>query len=161
MSITGIETTNRAVQYEQAIQQSSGKTVSFTESMQKVKSAAVSSAGNDREIDLDRIKADLAAHADSAEDLREQLASIVEEWKAGSSVRSLMLWSDALQSAREDRQEEQESLWDILFEKRAENHEIAMDLSWQARAAARQAYADAAEQGGMVTASGGEAEAQS
>jgi len=132
MSIIGIENTNRAIQYEHITQQSSSETASFAESMQKIKVAAAEGSAinkETREREMDQLRADLAARTDSPESLREQLSAMGEEWKAGSSLQKLMLWSDALQSAREGRPEEQESIWDILFEQRTENHRIAMDLS--------------------------------
>lgn len=67
--------------------------------------------------------------------LREQLAAMADEWKADSSLRHLLLWSEALQSARKGAPPEQKSLWDILFTNRAENHEAAMELSRRLRAA--------------------------
>lgn len=90
-----------------------------------------------QEKELEQIRANLEASADSREALREQLSAMVNEWRAGSSVRHLMLWSEALQSARKSMPQEQKSIWDIMFEKRAEWHDEAMELSRKARAAAR------------------------
>ena len=113
-----------------------------------------------QEKELEQIRANLEASADSREALREQVSAMVNEWRAGSSVRHLMLWSEALQSARKATNTEQKGVWDILFEKRAEWHDEAMELSRKARAAARsntaatQAYEVASTTSAEAAASG-------